>query len=104
MNRREFLTYAWGGALGLVALQVGVGLFYFLMPRFKAGEFGGVLVAGGAVSGKTETSTLYIFRALDERQYIAAYGVALVLALVSFTVLIGMELLRQRAEAKTGQH
>ncbi len=46
MNRREFLTYAWGGALGLVALQVGVGLFYFLMPRFKAGEFGGVFFIG----------------------------------------------------------
>lgn len=63
------------------------------------GEFGGVLVAGGAVSGKTETATLYIFRALDERQYIAAYGVALILALVSFTVLIGMEFLRRRSEA-----
>lgn len=63
------------------------------------GEFGGVLVAGGAVSGKTETATLFIFRALDERQYIAAYGVALILAMVSFTVLIGMELLRRRSEA-----
>lgn len=60
------------------------------------GEFGGVLVAGGAVSGKTETATLYIFRALDERQYIGAYAVALVLAVVSFAVLIGMELVRRR--------
>lgn len=63
------------------------------------GEFGGVLVAGGAVSGKTETATLFIFRALDERQYIAAYGVALILALASFAVLIGMELVRRRSEA-----
>jgi len=62
------------------------------------GEFGGVLVAGGAVSGKTETATLFIFAALDERQYIAAYAVAVVLAVVSFTVLIGMEILRQRTE------
>lgn len=46
MNRREFLTYAWGGALGLVALQAGVGLFFFMMPRFKAGEFGGVFFIG----------------------------------------------------------
>ena len=46
MNRREFLTYAWGGALGLVALQSGVGLFMFMMPRFKAGEFGGVFFIG----------------------------------------------------------
>lgn len=62
------------------------------------GEFGGVLVTGGAVSGKTETATLYIFAALDERQYISAYAVAVVLAVVSFVVLIGMEILRQRTE------
>ena len=67
------------------------------------GEFGGVLVAGGAVSGKTETATLYIFRALDERQYIGAYGAALILALISFTVLIGVELLRQRTEKNAEQ-
>jgi cytochrome b6-f complex iron-sulfur subunit len=46
MNRREFLTYAWGGVLGLIALQSGVGLFQFMMPRFKAGEFGGVFYIG----------------------------------------------------------
>lgn len=64
------------------------------------GEFGGVLVAGGAISGKTETATLYIFAALDERQYISAYAVAVVLAVVSFVVLIGMEILRRRTEIK----
>ena len=46
MNRREFLTYAWGGALGLATLQASVGLFFFMMPRFKAGEFGGVFYIG----------------------------------------------------------
>lgn len=42
MNRREFLTYAWGGLLGLVTVQSAVGLFFFMMPRFKEGEFGGI--------------------------------------------------------------
>ncbi len=41
MNRREFLTYSWGGALGLLALGAGVVSFVFMYPRFKAGEFGG---------------------------------------------------------------
>lgn len=50
MNRREFLTYAWGGVLGLIALQSAVGLFQFLMPRFKAGEFGGVFFMGPETS------------------------------------------------------
>ncbi|HZQ08317.1 MAG TPA: sulfate ABC transporter permease subunit [Anaerolineae bacterium] len=66
------------------------------------GEFGGVLVAGGAVSGKTETATLFIYRAIEERQNIAAYGVALILAVISFVVLIGMEVLRKRTDLEVG--
>ena len=46
MNRREFLTYAWGGALALLGLQAGVGTFLFMYPRFKAGEFGGKFFLG----------------------------------------------------------
>ena len=41
MNRREFLTYAWGAALGLLVLESGVAMYFFMLPRFKAGEFGG---------------------------------------------------------------
>lgn len=41
MNRREFLTYAWGAALGLLTLQAGVVSYFFMYPRFRAGEFGG---------------------------------------------------------------
>ncbi len=41
MTRRELLTYAWGGALALVGAATGVGLFLFMYPRFRAGEFGG---------------------------------------------------------------
>ncbi len=46
MNRREFLTYAFGGAMGLLALQAGVVSFFFMYPRFKAGEFGGLFFMG----------------------------------------------------------
>ncbi len=46
MNRREFLTYAWGGALLLVTGATGFGLFQFMYPRFKAGEFGGQFFLG----------------------------------------------------------
>jgi cytochrome b6-f complex iron-sulfur subunit len=48
MNRREFLTYTWAAALGLVALQSGVGTFLFMYPRFQAGEFGGEFFLGPA--------------------------------------------------------
>jgi cytochrome b6-f complex iron-sulfur subunit len=46
MNRREFLTYAWGATLGLIVLQAGVGTFFFMYPRFKEGEFGGKFYLG----------------------------------------------------------
>lgn len=46
MNRREFLTYTWGAALGLLVLEVGAGMFGFMYPRFKAGEFGGKFFLG----------------------------------------------------------
>ena len=46
MNRREFLTYAWGAALGLVLLEAGYATFDFMYPRFKAGEFGGKFFLG----------------------------------------------------------
>ncbi len=48
MNRREFLTYAWGGALLLVLGASGFGMFQFAYPRFKAGEFGGKFFIGPA--------------------------------------------------------
>ncbi len=41
MTRREFLTYAWGAAVGLLAVETGLVSYFFMYPRFKAGEFGG---------------------------------------------------------------
>ncbi len=42
INRREFLTYAWGAGLALIALQGTAATLWFSYPRFKEGEFGGV--------------------------------------------------------------
>ncbi len=41
MTRREFMTYAWGAALGLLTAEVGLMSYFFMYPRFRAGEFGG---------------------------------------------------------------
>lgn len=46
INRREFLTYAWGAALGLISLQGGLATYQFMYPRFRAGEFGGAFPLG----------------------------------------------------------
>jgi sulfate transport system permease protein len=64
------------------------------------GEFGAVLVIGGSVQGRTETATLFIFRALDDRQYVGAYSVALVLGLISLVLVLSTDLLRRRGETR----
>jgi len=60
------------------------------------GEIGAVLIVSGLLQGKTETATLYIYRAYEDRQTPQAYVVALVLAGVSVALLIGIEYLRHR--------
>ncbi len=44
MTRREFLYYIWGASMALFMAEFGGALVWFALPRFKAGEFGGVFV------------------------------------------------------------
>ena len=76
------------------ALAYGVAL----TTARSIGEIGAVLIVSGLLQGKTETATLFIFRAYEERQTAEAYVVALVLAAVSVTLLILIELFRHRQE------
>jgi sulfate transport system permease protein len=62
------------------------------------GEIGAVLIVSGTISGKTETATIYIFTALEERLEAQAHVVALVLATVSILLLVGIEWLHRRNE------
>jgi sulfate/thiosulfate transport system permease protein len=59
------------------------------------GEIGAVLIVSGAIQGQTETATLYIFRAFEERQEPSAYLVALSLAAVSILLLVTIETLKK---------
>lgn len=74
------------------------GFLYGLTLTFARalGEFGAVLVVSGGIQGRTETATLYIFRALDDRQYVGAYSAALVLGLFSLILVMSTELLHKR--------
>jgi sulfate transport system permease protein len=76
------------------------GFIYGLTLTFARalGEFGAVLVIGGGVQGQTETATLYIFRALDDRQYIGSYSAALVLGMISLLLVVGSDLLRRKEQ------
>jgi sulfate transport system permease protein len=61
------------------------------------GEIGAVLVVSGAIQGQTETATLYVLRALEEREDASAYVVAVSLAAISVVLLIGIEVLKRRS-------
>ena len=78
------------------------GMLYGVSLTFARalGEFGAVLVVGGGVARLTETSTLFIFRSLDDRNEAGAYSMALLLGVISFTVLMGMEFFKKRAHSE----
>jgi sulfate/thiosulfate transport system permease protein len=60
------------------------------------GEIGAVLIVSGAIQGQTETATVYIFRAVEERQTAQGYVVALTLAAVSVVLLVAIEWFKRR--------
>lgn len=60
------------------------------------GEFGAVLVLGGAIANKTQTATTFIHTAVEERQEPAAFGMALILAALAIAAL-GLLQLRRKA-------
>jgi sulfate transport system permease protein len=77
------------------------GFFYGLGLTFARaiGEFGAVLVISGGIQGRTETATVYIFRALDDRQYVGAYSAALALGLVSLVLVMAIEVAQRRSRS-----
>jgi sulfate/thiosulfate transport system permease protein len=78
-------------------LLYGVGL----STARAMGEIGAVLIVSGGLQGQTETATLYIFRALEERQDAAGYVVALTLAATSILLLVAIEAFKGKREKET---
>lgn len=78
------------------------GLLYgvALTTARSIGEIGAVLIVSGLIKGKTETATLFIFSAIEERQSTEAYIVALTLAAISIVLLVTIETARHRIEGR----
>lgn len=88
-RRITFPTIQWGVAYG-AALVVARCL----------GEFGALLVVSGNVIGRTQTATLYVHEEVESFQPHGAYVMSVVLAGVSFIVLVGLELLQKRVRRR----
>ncbi len=65
------------------------------------GEFGAVSIIGGNILGKTETLTLFVSNQYDVQDYAGAYTGAVVLCLISVSVLVVLRLSRTREERKS---
>ena len=62
------------------------------------GEIGAVLIVSGAITGQTETATLYVLREFDQFRDAQGYIVALTLALASIVLLVAIETFKRKQE------
>jgi sulfate transport system permease protein len=76
------------------AIWVGLAYGVILALARALGEFGAVAAVSGGIEGKTETATMYVFRALQDRNRVGAYTISLVLGSVSVGILILMSLVK----------
>jgi sulfate/thiosulfate transport system permease protein len=76
------------------------GLLYgiALSTARSIGEIGAVAIVSGAITGQTETATLYILRQFDQYGDAQGFIVAMVLALVSIVLLIAIETFKRRQQ------
>jgi sulfate/thiosulfate transport system permease protein len=83
--------------------NVRFGLAYGVLMTLarSVGEFGAVLVLGGSISGQTQTATTFIHDAIDQRATASAYGMALLLALISIVLLLGLEWFKRKKQGRT---
>lgn len=84
----------------LPSIRWGLAYGVTLTIARSLGEFGALLVVSGNILGRTQTATLYVHDGIESFDTEGAYAASVLLAGVSFVMLIGMELLRKRVEAR----
>jgi sulfate transport system permease protein len=82
----------------LPSIRWGVAYGVTLTVARSLGEFGAVLVVSGNVIGHTQTATLYIEEGVESFHPEGAYAASLVLAAISFILLVGMDFVRKHLE------
>jgi sulfate transport system permease protein len=87
----------------LPSIRWGVAYGVTLTVARSLGEFGALLVVSGNVIGRTQTATLYIHERIESFHPEGAYAASLLLAAVSFVMLVGMDAIRKRLDAREGK-
>jgi sulfate transport system permease protein len=81
----------------LPAIRWGVVYGVVLTTARALGEFGAVSIVSGRLEGQTQTLPLYVQDRFENFDTTGAYAAAVVLALLAFATLLGMNLLARRA-------
>ncbi len=84
----------WHITLPLAKQGIGVGVI--LSFAHTVGEFGVVLMLGGAIPGATKVASILLYDEVQKLNYGAAHTIALTLMLVSFVLILAMQLLQRR--------
>ena len=64
------------------------------------GEFGAVLVVSGSIINRTQTASLFIHQQFTDFNYAGAFSAAIVLAFLSFSLLISMKLIYSHKKSR----
>jgi sulfate transport system permease protein len=80
----------------LPSIRWGLAYGVTLTVARSLGEFGALLVVSGNILGRTQTATLFVHDGIESFHPESAYAASVVLAGLSFVLLIGMETLRKR--------
>lgn len=79
----------------------GIGAGIILSFAHTVGEFGVVLMLGGAIPGTTKVASIMLYDEVQKLHYGSAHLLAAVLVAISFVLVLGMSLLLRRgAEAE----
>lgn len=85
----------------LPAIRWGVVYGVVLTTARALGEFGAVSIVSGRLEGQTQTLPLYVQDRFENFDSTGAYAAAVVLALLAFATLLGMNLLAKRTKRDT---
>jgi molybdate transport system permease protein len=76
----------------------GLGVAAMLSFAHTVGEFGVVVMIGGSIPGKTRVASIALYDEVQKLNYPAAHRFALLLLLLSFVILLLINLLQRRAK------
>ncbi|TCP58988.1 sulfate transport system permease protein [Tumebacillus sp. BK434] len=80
------------------SIRFGVLYGVVLTVARSLGEFGAVLVVSGNIINKTQTATTLVYQEVENFHFVAANGVAVVLAALSILILLLLEWAKHRKE------